>query len=66
MSVLSYYLVLHGILDELVVYQPFVTKLQTLREYHRDLVIAKFLFGLDCCLLTWVQGKSLSVIMSLF
>lgn len=65
MSVFAYYSILHSILDELEVDQHPVTNRKTLREYCLDLVVVRFLFGLDSY---WpkCEVKSLLVIVLTF
>lgn len=55
MSVPAYYSALCGILDDLEDHQASMPDLKTLREYHQDFVIAKFLSDVGFFLLTQVR-----------
>ena len=46
-SVLEFYEKLTGLIDELEMHQPAVTNATTLRGYHQDLAVSKFLFSLS-------------------
>ena len=46
-SVLEFYGELKSLTNELEMHQPVVTDAVTLRGYHQDLVVLKFLFGLS-------------------
>ena len=43
----EFYDELKGLIDELEMHQPAVTDAVTLRRYHQDLVVSKFLYGLS-------------------
>ena len=43
--VLEFYDELKGLIDELDMHQPVVTDAMTLRMYHQDLAVSKFLSG---------------------
>jgi len=49
-SVLEFYRELKGLIDELNMHQPAVTDAATLRGYHQDLAVSKFLSGLSLTL----------------
>jgi len=46
-SVLEFYEKLTGLIDELEMHRPAVTNVTTLRGYHQDLAVPKFLFSLS-------------------
>ena len=55
----EFYGELKGLIDELKMHQPAVTDIVTLRGYHQDLAVSKFLFVLSPTLRSQVRGHIL-------
>jgi len=52
----EFYGEIKGLIDELEMHQPSVTDVVTLRGYHQDLAVSKFLSGLSTTLRSRMRG----------